>query len=289
MARLSIRTTTIFCGLALAGVPVLAQDAAPQTSQDPSPAQTPAAAGATQNPPPAQTTTPAPSSNVASPLQERRFFYGFRVEAFPLRQFDTSYRQSETTSPIADYTYSANSSSQKAALAGTFEYVITHRLSASIEFYLTHAKYIWTTNERTGLPSPNSSVDDRPVTTFVQSTKANYWVLPLIVRYQGIRSKGRLSRAYWLGGGEYRHVGRVRTGTDIYYPDGTTGYNEIPAVPNHRDQVGVLLGVGFRFFDQFGFKLTPELRYIRWFDDTFQGPGYASTKNQAEAGIGFSF
>ena len=208
---------------------------------------------------------------------------------FPLRQFDTSARQSETTNPIADYTYTATSSSQKVALAGTFEYVVTHRLSVGVEFYLTHATYVWTTNVRTGLPSPNSSTDDRPVTTYTQTNKANYWDLPLLARYQGIRSKGSLSHAYWIGGAEYRHVGRVRTGTDINYPDGTTGYNEVSTVPNHSNQVGVLAGIGFRFFDQFGFKLTPEVRYIRWFNYTFQGYGYASTKNEVEAALGFSF
>jgi hypothetical protein len=301
MARLRKRITTIFCGVALACIPAAAQDAdAPpdgqssppaQTTQTP-PAQNPpvsssAAQPATQNPPAGQTS--AAGTNVATGAKQRRYFYGFRIMAFPLRQFDTSARQSETTTPLADYTYDANSSSQKAALAGTFEYAWKPRLSIGVEFFLTHAKYVWTTNEKTGLPSPNSSTDDRPVTMYVQSNKANYWDLPILARYQGIRSKGMLSRAYWIAGPEYRHVGRVRTGTDIYYPDGTTGYNEIAAVPNHRDQVGAVVGIGVRFFDQFGFKLTPEVRYVRWFNDTFQGPGYAATKNEAEAALGFSF
>lgn len=279
MARLRF-FTMVFCGAALA----LAQDSqTPPAGQNP-----PVSSSATQNPsPPGQTTKPAPGgTNVVA---GRRFFYGFRVVYFPLRQFDTSARQSQTTNPIADYTYQGSSSSQKGALAGTFEYVITRRLSAGAEFFLTHATYTQTTQVQTGLPSPNSSTDDRPITKYVQSNKANYWELPLIARYQGIRSKGLLSHAYWLGGPEYRHVGRVRTGTDIYYPDGTTGYNEIPAVPNHRNQVGVLVGVGWRVFDQFGFKVTPELRYVRWNNDAFQVPGAASTKNEASAALGFSF
>jgi hypothetical protein len=84
-------------------------------------------------------------------------------------------------------------------------------------------------------------------------------------------------------------VGRVRTGTDIYYPDGSTGYNEVSAVPAHRNQVGFVAGNGIRYFDQLGFKLAPEIRYIRWTDNTFQGPGYATNKNQAEASLGFAF
>ncbi len=282
--------TMVFCGAALA----LAQE--PQT---PPAAQNPqSSSSATQNPPvssserqnapPAgQTTKPAASGTNVAP--ERRYLYGFRVVYFPLRQFDTSARQSETTNPVADYTYQGSSSSQKGALAGTFEYVFTRRLSAGVEFFLTHATYTLTTNVQTGLPSPSSSQDDRPITRYVQSNKANYWELPLVARYQGIRSKGLLSHAYWLGGPEYRHVGRVRTGTDIYYPDGTTGYNEIPTAPTHSNQVGVVVGIGWRFFDQFGFNVTPEIRYVRWNNDAFQVLGANSTKNEVSASLGFSF
>ncbi|HUA85016.1 MAG TPA: hypothetical protein VMB85_14235 [Bryobacteraceae bacterium] len=284
MARLRVFTIVLYGGVFGGAALVFAQDSqTPPAGQNP-----PSSSSATQNPPPGGQTT-APASTATNVASERRFFYGFRIVYFPLRQFDTSARQSESTNPVADYTYQGSSSAQKGALAGSFEYVITRRLSAGVEFYLTHATYTLTTNVRTGLPSPNSSTDDRPVTMYVQSNKANYWDLPLIARYQGIRSKGLLSHAYWLVGPEYRHVGRVRTGTDIFYPDGTTGYNEIPTVPTHRNQVGALVGVGWRFFDQFGFKVTPELRYVRWNSDAFQVLGAASTKNEVSAALGFSF
>lgn len=220
---------------------------------------------------------------------ERHFLYGFRVEAFPLPLFNTSTRQASTTQPVADYTYSASSSSQKEALGGTFEYLVNRHISASVEFYLHHAQYVQTTQVRTGLKDPNSGTDTRPVTTYTQTTKTNYWVLPFIARYRGIRPSGLFAPAYVLGGIEYRHVGRVRTGTDIVYPDGTSDYNEIPATPLRSNQAGVVIGFGYRFFDQIGIKLMPEVRYIRWGGDTFRGPGYASGKNQVEASIGVSF
>ncbi len=261
----------------------------PATQTSPAAQATPASQSTPQSPPgPAVSAkTNAASAPVAKP--DHRFYYGVRVEAFPLRLFDTSTRQSATTNPIASYINSASSSSQKFAPAGSFEYVLTPRWSLGTEFYLTHAKYILNTQVRTGLPSPNASTDDRPVTTYVESSKANYWVLPALARFQGLRPHRYLSRAYAVGGAEYRHVGRVRTGTDIYYPDGSTGYTEVAAVPLHHDQVGYVVGIGLRYFDQLGFKLAPEIRYIRWTDDTFKGPGYASTKNQAEASLGFTF
>ena len=204
--------------------------------------------------------------------------------------FRTSYTQSTvTTPPIASYSYFPSNGSQKAALAATFEYMFTPRLSAGVDFYLTHAKYTLTTQVRSGLPSPNAGVDDRPITTYAESSNADYWVLPVLARYGGIRSRGFLSHLYVAAGAEYRHVGRVRTGTDIYYPDGSTGYTEIAAVPANSNQIGGVIGLGLRMLDDLGIKVAPEIRFIRWTNSTFEGPGYHSQMNQAEAGLGFSF
>jgi hypothetical protein len=286
---------TICCGVILASANLAAQtpEAPAQASNTPAQAPaTPAQAPAAQPPStPAQTTdTPAPkTSTKSSNVSERHFFYGLRVEAFPLRLFDTSVRQGATTQPIANYIYNGSSSSQKAAAAGTVEYIVNRHISTSIEFYLTHVKFIQDTQVRTGLPDPNAGTDTRPVTSYNQTSTVDYWVLPFIARYRGIRQSGKFSRAYLLGGAEYRHVGRIRTGTDILFPDGTNSYNEIPATPTQSNQVGAVVGVGMRFFDQIGFKLMPEIRYVRWVGYTFQGPSYASTKNQVEASLGISF
>jgi hypothetical protein len=219
-----------------------------------------------------------------------RYYFGFRVEFFPLSLFKTSFTQTTvTTPPVASYSYFPSNGSQKAALAATFEYMFTPRLSAGAEFYLTHAKYTLTTQVRSGLPGPNSGVDDRPLTTYAESSNADYWVFPMLARYGGIRPRGFLSHLYVAAGAEYRHVGRVRTGTDIYYPDGTTGYTEIAAVPTNSNQIGGVIGLGLRMLDDLGIKVAPEIRFIRWTNSTFEGPGYHSQMNQAEAGLGFSF
>lgn len=204
--------------------------------------------------------------------------------------FKTSFTQSTvTTPPVASYSYFPSNGSQKAALAATFEYMFTPRLSVGAEFYLTHAKYTLTTQVRNGLPGPNAGVDDRPLTTYAESSNADYWVFPMLARYGGVRSRGFLSHLYVAAGAEYRHVGRVRTGTDIYYPDGTTGYTEIAAVPTNSNQIGGVIGLGLRMLDDLGIKVAPEIRFIRWTNSTFEGPGYHSQMNQAEAGLGFSF
>lgn len=229
------------------------------------------------------------------PDRYRRLYYGFRVEAFPLRLFDTASATSSTTKPIADYSHSVNTNSQKAAPGGVVTFDWTRHISINGELFLHHAKYIRTTTIRSGKKDPNSSKDDRPVTTQIETTRVNYWVIPVFVQYRwtpvykGSWKQRFFSHAYVSGGIEYRHVGRIRTGTGITNADGTTDYNEYAATASRTNQVGAVLGVGLRFVDDLGIHVTPEVRVIRWQGATFQGPGYRSVPNQAEAGLGFTF
>jgi hypothetical protein len=285
-------TTMRFVVCVLLSVSFLAVVCAPLRAQDETRSPTPSPAPA-PNPTPSPTTSTqdlnAQDTTTAPHTGPGRFYYGFRVEDSPLRLFRAGSASSSTTQPIADYQYSADSSSQKFALAASLERQVTRRWSGTIEFYLTHAKFTQSTEVRTGVPSPNSTKDDRPVTTYAETSKANYWVVPALARYQSIWPHGFLSHVYFTGGLEYRHVGRVRSGTDITYPDGSTGYTEVAVVPVHSNQVGIVGGLGLRFLDEVGIKVTPELRYIYWNSDTFRGPGYASVRDQAEISLGFSF
>ena len=142
---------------------------------------------------------------------------------------------------------------------------------------------------KSGTIDPNSGGDDRKTTTIAQTSKANYWEFPFLAHYYGIRRGKLWSRSYVSGGVALRHVGRVRTGTGYAYADGTTDYNEVPAVPNRSNQVGLVVGAGLRFIDSFNIKLTPEVRFTRWLGTTFQGIAYRSAANQVQAGVGISF
>jgi hypothetical protein len=115
-----------------------------------------------------------------------------------------------------------------------------------------------------------------------------------VARYYGLRSKaprglGWLSQTFLLGGGTFRHVANIRTGTSTSLPDGSTAYNEIPVTPAHRNTAGLVGGVGYKLFEYGKFKAMGEVRYTRWFAYTFQGPAYESQKNQVEVGLSFTY
>jgi hypothetical protein len=224
-----------------------------------------------------------------TPPAIRRPSLGIRIEYFDTPFFKTSTVQASTTDPIADYTYIGSTGSPRWVLAPTVEYRLWGHLSLSGELHFHHAQYKQTTQMLSGLRDPNSSTDDRQVTTITQTTRANFWEFPFLVHYYGFRPKGWFHRAYASAGVEWRYVGKIRTGTDYSYADGTTDYNEIPAQPNLTNQFGVVVGGGLRFMDAFRVKVTPEVRYIRWQGVTFQGQGYRSMPDQLEAGIGLSF
>jgi hypothetical protein len=158
-----------------------------------------------------------------------------------------------------------------------------------VDLLFHHALYRAVTEMRSGVKDSNSSTDDRAVTTITETTKANYWELPVLARYYGIRRSGLLAKAYVAGGPAFRHVGKIRTGTEFAYADSTTDYNEAAAVPNLRNQFGAVAAVGLRFIDEVGLKVTPEIRFVRWRGLAFQGTSYRSTQNDASIGIGFAF
>jgi opacity protein-like surface antigen len=220
----------------------------------------------------------------------RRPSFGIRLETFDIPMFSTKSNLAvSTTKPVADYTYSATSDSPRLAVEPAIEYRLWDKVSVSAGFCFHHAQYQQTTKIKSGTIDPNVGVDDRGTTTITETSKANYWDFPFLAHYYGLRPGKWWSRSYVSAGVQLRHVGRVRTGTDYSYADATTDYNEIPAVPDRRNQVGLVVGGGLRFIDSNNIKLTPEVRFIRWQGTTFQGPAYRSTANQVEAGVGFSF
>jgi hypothetical protein len=255
-------------------------------------------------------------------LEIRRPSIGVRIEDFSTRMFDIESTQKSTTAPVADYSYTATSNSPKVGVAPTVEYRLTPRLSLVGELHFHHALYSQVTNIRNGQPDPAAGYDNRPVTTITESSKVNYWEIPILLHYYRLRQGGSgsadrddgtkaersfrtkvlltpvrlakpairdvLYRSYVSGGLEYRYVGKIRTGTEYSYADQTTDYNEIAAATSQRSQLGFVIGAGVRLNDDY-IKIMPEVRFIHWQGVTLQGPAFHSASNQLEIGIGFSY
>jgi hypothetical protein len=160
-------------------------------------------------------------------------------------------------------------------------------IGAELSFH--RASYGQITTIRTGRKDPNAGTDSRPITTITENTEANYWDVPILLRYHNIRDSGILKRFYPLVGITYRHVGAIKTGNATVNADATTDYNEIPAAVAKRNLIGYTGGIGYRLADELGVKIIPEIRFTRFTSHSLQGPSYISSPNQAQVGVGITF
>lgn len=109
-----------------------------------------------------------------------------------------------------------------------------------------------------------------------------------MLHYAGLRSSGVVSRLWVAGGVVGRKISTIRTNNQITNADGSSTSNRIVTQPARRNLLGAVVGMGFRFIDEFNIKVTPEIRYTRWSGAIFSVDSTRSPKNQFEVGIGFT-
>lgn len=239
-------------------------------------------------------TASATSANINGELKPPRFSFGVQLDLLPQRLFQTQYTTASTTNPILSYAYFGSSPGSRRWLGLTSEYHLKGNVSLAVNFSYHQAEYTQLSQITSGLLDPNSSYDNRPLTSITQDTRAGYWDVPFVARYYGLYKGGApglgwMKQTYASGGVSYRHVGNIRTGTSTSNPDGSTDYNEIAAKAQHTNLAGVVAGVGYNLFELHKFRWMIEARYTRWSGNTFQGPAYRSQQNQAELGFSFTY
>jgi hypothetical protein len=250
--------------------------------QDVKPAQAPAAPASA---------TPADVDGEPKPP---RFSFGVKVDLLPQRLFQTQYTTASTTNPILNSAYFGSSPGSRRWLGLTSEYRLTGNVSLAVDLFYHQAEFTQLTQIKSGLQDPNSSYDNRPLTSITQDTRAQYWDIPFVARYYGLYKSGRrglgwMKQTYGLGGVTYRHVSNIRTGTSTSNPDGSTDYSEIPSKAQHTNLAGAVGGVGYNLFELRKFRWMIEGRYTRWSGNTFQGPAYRSQQNQSQLGFIFTY
>ena len=111
----------------------------------------------------------------------------------------------------------------------------------------------------------------------------------MLVRYRGLIDRRIVRHMYPLAGITYRRVGNIATSLETVNADSSTDYSEKQAAVSRSNQIGFTAGIGYRFVDELGIKILPEIRFTRWMNHTFEGLSYSSSANQAQVGIGITF
>jgi hypothetical protein len=237
---------------------------------------------------PAQGSATGDSSS--APLHLKWISIGFRVPVSLEQEISSRTIQTSTSSPQTTTTFTTTRGSEpKTGLALALEFPLRGRFTLTNELRLHHASYTQEHKYVQGDPSSSSSTK----ATWTERTKVSEWEFPLMLRFTGFGSDRILSKFYISGGGIFRLMTNVRTGTDyvldVPNKDEVTDYNEIRTTPAHRNLVGGTFALGFRFMDEFHIRVTPEIRYIRWPDRNFDSHSTKSNVNQVEVGVALTF
>ena len=238
-----------------------------------------------------ETQAPAPAPDAAkqtaaapdktSPSFFRRFDFGLRIRGTKDDFFyDKKTLDTTTVKPASTNNFTTTLTQHHVGLGPTVSFLVNKHLLLSVDLIYQKVEYAQT--EKITLTS-NSAV-----TNITESTHASYWDLPFQARvFSVIPHQPR--RMFLTAGGVIRDVRNVKSGTSFTYPDLTTSYNETPTRPAHSTAKGISGGFGFRFADDYGIKITPEVRYTHFMSAIFDSNSTRSRPDALEIMIGISF
>ena len=209
----------------------------------------------------------------------RRFYLGGRLNGLPfnvLNNHDLNFNVAATNQAWAITT---SNNYLQIAFGPSLEVRLFRGFSLCGEFLYHRLNYTKT----------STATVDGNVTTITEQTRATLWDAPMMIRWRGLAETGFLSHLYFAGGGAIRNASHIGTSNQTTNPDGSTSSNNIPAVASARNLPGAVAGVGMRFVDDFGIKLTPELRYTRWLGATFNSDSTRSRRDELAIGIALTF
>jgi hypothetical protein len=218
---------------------------------------------------------------------------GFRIRMLPVRSLSVmgNHETMATTTAnktVYDWNFNTTSRSPMAGIGPAFEFELGKRTTVTAEVLYDRLSYQKVTNTYSGSDDPTTGNDERSRLTITENTKARLFDVPLLVHHSPFRRPGVWSHLYFSAGVTDRILTTIRTSNSITYADGTAGANWDRAQASKSNLLGAVVGVGFRFIDDFNIKVTPEIRYTRWAGGTFGTDSTQSPRNQIEIGLAFT-
>jgi hypothetical protein len=213
----------------------------------------------------------------------RRFSLGVRINAVPMG-FEPTVNSS--TNPNGTTSVSQTTSRSDSYVGGgvTLEVALSHKLLMSADLLYHHFGYTADTTTMTTAADGTSQI----IATD-EVTRARYWDLPVIFRVTNLGGPIGAAHFFLGGGASVRRVSNIRTTTTTSDTNGDLTVDYAPRTPLNRTIYGVVAAVGVRAVDDFGIRVTPELRYIRWLGDIFGSAPAQQRRNELQVLIGITF
>jgi len=266
--------------------------AAALSAQTPTPTPPPA--------PPPPVVTPAPAATAAdkplvplaaaqSPAYVRRFSGGLTATFTPWDLMKGGDFAAVIYPGPKDVQSQSGANSKWYGAGVAIQVTVTNRFAVAIDGIVRQAGFKLSSSVIEGTDLSTTPTDDRKYYLEYEDTHAYYLDLPLLIRWysKSHRKEGR--RWFAEAGGTARHVWNIKTSITTEDLDGSTCCNNTPTQAHKQNALGATAGVGLLFIDDFGIRIRPEVRYTRWFNETFQKYGAHSNRNQVEFMITIGF
>ncbi len=213
----------------------------------------------------------------------RRFSAGVRASIVMLPQQNATGFASVPNS-LTVVSSSLTPASARFGGGATVEYAATRRILISADFLYQYFSYSSQVVTTVTLADGTSQISTRN-----EATHARYYTVPVLARYATLPARTASAQVFLGGGVALRKIANVRTTTDINNADGSTTTDYTPRTPQKLSTFGAVATAGFRVRDEFGIKITPELRFTRWFSDLFSSFPGKQRRNELEVLIGLTF
>jgi hypothetical protein len=228
-------------------------------------------------------------SQTASGAQVRRLTFGARFGILPANLVESGSISNSTEDPVWSESLTTNPTSSHLGFGGTVEYALKPRWSLVADILHRRPSYRSGSTTIDGEDDFETEEDERLITETYEQTEATHWDVPVMLRYYESDRDAQLAR-YFLGAGvTLRYTGNVKSYRELTSPDGSVTPDNTPIDPAHRTALGAVVGAGFEFGKDRGFKIVPEVRYTRWLQPAFDAPPTRSNPDQVEFMVGITF
>lgn len=213
----------------------------------------------------------------------KRFSAGVRATMITL-PLQNSANNDYTLNTLTLVSDSLTPASPRFGGGATLEYAATRRILVSADVLYQFFSYSSQVVTTVTLADGTSQI-----TTASESSHARYWTVPVLARYGTLPAKIASAQVFLGGGVSFRKISDIRTATSTVNPDGTTVTDYTPRTATKISTFGATAVAGFRVKDEFGIRITPEVRYTRWLSDLFNAWPAKQRRNELSVVIGLTF
>jgi len=250
-----------------------------------------ASTGWAQAPQPAPPQDPQPQA-VPNILEDvayvRRFTAGITGSITPIPLLATS-QTTETPggTPPVELRSNVDPNTKIGGWGITVQATLTERLAIAVQPVIRSFNAHTFIEKFEGTDNSSTSFDDRDKTETDEFISGRHIDIPVLLRFY---SKGHHDEgARWLFevGPVARLTRNARADRRIFPPDQPEIKENVP-FPS-KNGLGVVVGIGGQFIDDFGIRAIPEFRFTRWVTKSFNTSELATRANQIEVLFTLSF